>query len=83
MMVAGQPARFYHTSDGGKNWKIAYEHPSDKAFFDATAYWDDQRGIAFSDAVDGRLVIVSTENGGRTWTLHPPEESVYQRGNQP
>jgi len=75
VMVAGQPARFYHTSDGGKNWKIAYEHPSDKAFFDAMAYWDDQRGIAFSDAVDGRLVIVSTENGGRTWTLHPPEES--------
>lgn len=75
VMVAGQPARFYHTSDGGKNWKIAYEHPSDKAFFDAMAYWDDQRGIAFSDAVDGRLVIVSTENGGRTWTLHSPEDS--------
>lgn len=75
VMVAGQPARFYHTSDGGQNWTIAFEHPSDQAFFDAMAFWDDQRGIAFSDAVDGRLVIVSTENGGRTWTLHASNES--------
>lgn len=75
VMVAGQPARFYHTSDGGQSWTVAYEHPSEQAFFDAMAFWDDQRGIAFSDAVDGRLVIVSTRNGGRTWDLHTPELS--------
>ena len=75
VMVAGQPARFYHTSNGGQTWSVAYEHPSKAAFFDAMAFWDERRGIAFSDALEGRLVIVSTVDGGRTWTQHSSELS--------
>ena len=35
LMVAGQPARFYHTADGGQTWSLAYEDKDERAFFDA------------------------------------------------
>ena len=32
------------------------------------AFWDAQHGLAISDSVDGRFVIVRTDDGGRSWT---------------
>ena len=37
------------------------------------AFWDADRGIAFSDSVDGRLVILRTDNGGRAGRACPPK----------
>ena len=71
VQVAGQPARFYRTEDGGTSWDVVYEHPSDKAFFDGFAFWpedDRARGIAYSDPVDGLFVVAVTEDQGRSWT---------------
>ena len=38
------------------------------------AFWDADRGVAFSDSVDGRFVILLTSNGGRTWTPVPQQD---------
>ncbi len=67
LMTAGQPARFYSTSDGGRTWSVAYECPDPRSFFNAMAFWNRQRGLAFSDPIDGRLLIVSTRDGGKSW----------------
>lgn len=75
VMVAGTPARIYYTEDGGTSWSIACEDPREGAFFDAMEFWDEQNGIAFGDAIDGRLVIATTENGGKTWTIHEANAS--------
>ena len=75
VMIAGQPARFYFTEDGGDSWALAFEHKDESAFFDAMSFWDSSRGIAFGDAIDGHLVIVSTEDGGKTWSEHPKSQS--------
>lgn len=69
LMVAGTPARLYHTQDGGSTWQVAFEDKRDGAFFDAMDFWDDENGIAFGDAIDGRLVIITTTNGGRSWQM--------------
>lgn len=74
LMVAGSPARIYYTEDGGENWTIAIEDKREGAFFDAMEFWDDQNGIAFGDAIDGRLVIARTSNGGKKWELAPSKE---------
>lgn len=69
----GTASRIYKTEDSGQTWTLQFQNEDPKAFFDAMAFWDDRRGIAFSDSVDGRFVIIRTDNGGRTWTRIPPE----------
>ena len=59
------------SGDGGKHWTLQLANKDPKIFLDAMAFWDDDRGIAFSDSVDGQFVIFSTVNGGRTWDRVP------------
>ncbi|HJN11416.1 MAG: hypothetical protein QGG09_19210 [Pirellulaceae bacterium] len=81
LMAAGQPARMYWTENGGKNWSIAYECADKRSFFNAMAFWDQNRGIAFSDPIDGRLLIISTRDGGKSWQpLDRAKRPVTARG---
>ena len=64
----GEASRIYKTSDAGVTWTEQFVNRDPKAFFDAMAFWDAQHGIAVSDSVDGRFVIVTTQDGGHTWT---------------
>jgi len=75
LMTAGQPARLYRTEDGGRQWTVAYQAADTAAFFDGIAFWNASDGIAFSDPVQGRFLIVVTRDGGRTWTRVPPERA--------
>lgn len=74
LLTAGQPVRMYHTDDGGETWSLAYECKQSGAFLNAMDFWDDRNGIAFSDAIDGRLLIIRTRDGGRTWSENPVGE---------
>ncbi len=67
VISAGHPSRVYRTNEGGENWKLVFEHPSEAAFFDAMSFFDDQHGLAFSDPIDGRLLLIETLDGGETW----------------
>ncbi len=67
IMGVASPAKFYKTEDGGQHWKLVYlnEHPD--IFFDAMGFWDTKNGIAFGDAMDGHLAVVTTTDGGNSW----------------
>jgi photosystem II stability/assembly factor-like uncharacterized protein len=41
-------------------------------FFDAISFWDNKHGIVMSDPVDNKLFLLTTEDGGRTWTRVDP-----------
>jgi photosystem II stability/assembly factor-like uncharacterized protein len=60
-------ARIYKTTDGGRTWAIVLSDSTRGTFFDAISFWDRDRGVAVSDPVGGRFVVVVTEDGGRTW----------------
>ncbi len=64
---AGTPAVILRTNDGGLNWVEVFKHESPAAFFDGLRFWDRLRGIAFSDPVEGRILVVLTNDGGQTW----------------
>jgi len=68
---SGDSSRIYKTTDAGKTWALQFTNTDPKAFFDAMAFWDSNRGIAFSDSVDGQLVILRTTDGGVTWSRVP------------
>jgi len=65
--TAGSPARLFETRDGGASFTLVYEDAASAAFFDSLAFWDENRGIAFSDPVDGVFHILLTEDGGQSW----------------
>lgn len=67
VLGAGSPALVYQTSDGGQTWTQRYRNDNAKIFFDAFGFWDKDRGIAFSDPVDGRLFLLRTTDGGQSW----------------
>ncbi|MCA9218181.1 MAG: sulfatase-like hydrolase/transferase [Planctomycetales bacterium] len=65
---AGSPARIMKTEDGGKSWTGKYESSDPRVFFDAVAFWNDTHGITFSDPVDGKLLVLTTIDGGDSWS---------------
>ncbi len=68
----GEQSRIYKTIDTGVTWTEQFVNRDPKAFFDAMAFWDADRGVAVSDSVDGQFVILITRDGGRNWTRVPP-----------
>jgi len=69
----GGEARIYKTTDGGAHWALQYRDTTPGVFFDGMAFWDAERGVAFSDPVDGSFLIIRTDDAGATWERVPPE----------
>ena len=68
----GEQSRIYHTTDAGATWTLQFTNREPEAFYDCMAFWDARRGAAYSDAVNGRVTIIVTGDGGATWTPVPP-----------
>jgi photosystem II stability/assembly factor-like uncharacterized protein len=68
---SGEASRIFKTSDGGQTWRTQFVNRDEKAFFDAMVFWDARHGVAVSDSVDGRFVLLLTTDGGSTWTPAP------------
>jgi photosystem II stability/assembly factor-like uncharacterized protein len=71
---AGTPAMILLTKDAGTTWVEVFKSESAAAFFDGLQFWDAEHGIAFSDPVDGHLLVVETSDRGRTWVQVPAKE---------
>jgi photosystem II stability/assembly factor-like uncharacterized protein len=65
-------ARIYRTIDGGRHWSLTWSDTTKGIFLDGVAFWDALHGFTFSDPVGGRLVILTTDDGGSSWTPTPP-----------
>lgn len=63
----GEASRIYKTRDAGATWELQFKNADPKAFFDAMAFWDASHGIAVSDSVDGKFVLLLTSDGGSNW----------------
>jgi photosystem II stability/assembly factor-like uncharacterized protein len=63
-------SRVYKTTDGGASWALQFVNDVPGAFFDCFDFWDANSGVAFSDAVDGRIIVIATSDG-ETWRRVP------------
>ena len=64
-------AHIYRTVDGGKQWSLAWSDTTKGIFLDGITFWDARHGFTFSDPVGGRLVILTTDDGGSSWQRTP------------
>ncbi len=67
----GEKSRIYKTTDEGKTWSLQHVNRDPKGFLDAFAFWDSVHGIALGDPVEGRFMIVITDDGGIAWKRIP------------
>jgi photosystem II stability/assembly factor-like uncharacterized protein len=68
----GDASRIYKTVDAGNHWTRVFKTDDPKAFYDAMAFWDANRGVAIADSIDGQFTIVMTANGGARWDAVDP-----------
>ena len=59
-------ARIFATLDG-IHWAKQFETTQRGVFLDAISFWDNDHGIAMSDPVDGKLFVIATDDGGKSW----------------
>lgn len=78
----GPASRIYKTTDAGKTWKLQFKNDDEKAFLDAMSFWDANHGIAFGDSVDKKFYILTTADGGKTWSRVPPENLPPAQENE-
>jgi CubicO group peptidase (beta-lactamase class C family) len=64
-------ARIYKTLDGGVTWTLQWSDTTKGVFLDGMAFWDATHGVAFSDPVDGKLVVLRTDDGTH-WSKADP-----------
>jgi photosystem II stability/assembly factor-like uncharacterized protein len=69
---AGAKSRIYRTTNGGREWTLQFINGDSTAFYDCFTMFDRDRGVAFSDASNGRTNI-RTVDGGANWRLLGPD----------
>lgn len=74
LINAGGAAHILLTRDGGKSWDTVYTNSKKGIFFDGICFWDNRRGIAVSDPLDGKFFLIRTKDRGKTWNPLPASE---------
>jgi photosystem II stability/assembly factor-like uncharacterized protein len=66
-------SRIYKTTDAGATWELQWVNSHPEGFYDCIDFWDAERGAVYGDEVDGHLSLLTTSDGGTTWSPVPPE----------
>jgi photosystem II stability/assembly factor-like uncharacterized protein len=59
----GEQSRIWKTVDGAKTWRQQYTNKAPSFFLDSLACWDVKHCVALSDPVDGKFLVLMTEDG--------------------
>jgi photosystem II stability/assembly factor-like uncharacterized protein len=59
----GEKSRIYKTTDGGATWSLQYTDKRKEFFLDTIACRSETRCFALGDPIDGKFLLLSTEDG--------------------
>src|SRR6476620_9864875 len=68
----GPQSRIYKTRDAGEHWTLQHTNPDSAGFFDCMDFWDANHGIVIGDAIGAQVAILTTADGGATWSRVAP-----------
>jgi len=68
-MSSGNGVRMYKTTDGGRQWSLAYENADSAQFFDALDF-NGSVGWAYGDPQDGAFQLLASQNQGDSWAVY-------------
>jgi photosystem II stability/assembly factor-like uncharacterized protein len=66
----GDKSRIYKTTDGGETWELQYTDKRPAFFLDDIACFTEIHCFALADPIDGKFVVLSTEDG-KIWQALP------------
>lgn len=88
-LLKGGALILMNSGENGIIWKSAFvvdkaqdTYYKEGVFLDGMAFWDDKNGVAYGDPVDGKFVILSTSDMGRSWTPVNPDVIPYALPNE-
>jgi photosystem II stability/assembly factor-like uncharacterized protein len=67
---AGEKSGIYKTTDGGQTWEQQYKDARTSFFLDAITCSDETHCVALSDPVEGKFLLLRTEDG-KNWEELP------------
>jgi photosystem II stability/assembly factor-like uncharacterized protein len=68
----GEKSGIWKTTDGGQTWELQYKDSRKSFFLDALTCRDETHCVALSDPVDGKFLLLRTEDG-KHWRELPRE----------
>jgi photosystem II stability/assembly factor-like uncharacterized protein len=69
----GEKSRIYKTTDGGETWTLQFTDKRKKFFLDALKCISENECMALGDPVDGKFVLLHTEDG-QHWSPLPNDK---------
>ena len=68
ILNAGSPATLYRIAKDGTAIDTVYIEVGEKVFYDSMQFYNNNDGIAMGDPTDNCLSVITTSDGGATWT---------------
>lgn len=69
----GEKSGIYKTTDGGQNWNLQYTDKRKEFFLDSIACLSETRCFALGDPIDGKFLLLNTDDGGH-WRELPRDK---------
>lgn len=68
ILNVGTPASLYKIDKKSKTIKQIYTETGEKVFYDSMTFYNEMDGIAMGDPTSDCLSVITTNDGGETWT---------------
>jgi photosystem II stability/assembly factor-like uncharacterized protein len=68
ILNVSNPALLYKIPKDGSEAKLVYHENHEKVFYDSLQFWNDTEGIAIGDPISNCLNIITTRDGGNSWS---------------
>ena len=68
VLSVATPALLFKINKTSLDYELVYKEEGDKVFYDSMDFWDNNHGIAIGDPTGSCMSIITTIDGGNTWT---------------
>lgn len=74
ILNVSNPALLFKIPKDGSETKLVYQENHEKVFYDSLQFWNDAEGIAIGDPITNCFNIITTRDGGNSWSKIPCEK---------